>query len=157
MRRRRRRRCFTSRKSCDKTNKLHVARPPLPRKATARPGWVFFFYVNLLMLKMFGCRVTLISEKRCKGRRLLTQTNTPSVNFFFFWGWWIIIYCGEWKAWRPAFAACVVLNGVFMFRFWRESSLKRTTLRFLLKYSPKKQLLIIWRFMMNSVQFIRLF
>lgn len=37
------------------------------------------------MQNMFGCRVTLISEKRRKGRRLLMQTNTPSVNFFF-WG-----------------------------------------------------------------------
>lgn len=36
------------------------------------------------MLNMFGCRVTLISEKRRKGRRLLTQTNRPSVNFSFF-------------------------------------------------------------------------
>lgn len=36
------------------------------------------------MLNMFGCRVTLISEKRRKGRRLLTQTNRPSVNFSVF-------------------------------------------------------------------------
>lgn len=44
--------------------------------------WKAWVYVNLLIRNMFGCRVTLISEKHHKGHCLLMQTNTPSVNFF---------------------------------------------------------------------------
>ena len=44
----------------------------------ARPG----VNVNVLILSMFSCRVSFISEKHHKGHHRLMQTNTPSVNFF---------------------------------------------------------------------------
>lgn len=58
-----------------KTNKLNIPILQLEQRGAG-------VYVNLLILSMFACCVTLISEKRHKGHCLVMQTNTPSVNFF---------------------------------------------------------------------------
>jgi len=67
--------CRASRKEKKKNNKINS---PQCQPKLQQAG----FYVNLLILSMFGCCVTLISEQHHKGHSLLMQTNTPSLNFF---------------------------------------------------------------------------